>query len=73
MAELEIFEPEIYLLNDRKNNYLISKYISNFRSGILMDHKPLLFLLLGSYADKVQNNFVLRRKNKLQKHSNPIE
>ena len=65
MADLEIFEPEIYLLDDRKYSQQISNYISNFRRGILMDHKPLFFLLLGSYAEKSEKIFVLSEEERI--------
>ena len=65
MADFEIFEPEIYLLDDRKYSQQVSRYISNFRRGILMDHKPLFFLLLGSYAEKSGKVFVLSEEERI--------
>src|SRR3989344_2139556 len=65
MADFEIFEPEIYLLDDRKYSQQVSRYISNFRRGILMDHKPLFFLLLGSYAEKSEKIFVLSEEERI--------
>ena len=58
-SDLEIFEPETYLLDNKKNQLTVSKYISCFKRGILIEPKPLYFLLKGSYAEKInQNNFL---------------
>jgi len=51
MPSIEIFEPEIYLLNNKKDNLTVSKYISCFRKGILIGVKPLYYLLKGSYSE----------------------
>ena len=65
MPSFEIFEPETYLFNNKKDELLISKYISSFRRGILIDTQPLYFLLIGSYAHKINNPSMLSEEERV--------
>ena len=58
--------------HNKNNELIISKYISCFKKGILIEPKLLYFLLKGSYAEKIDRVSILSEEERISYKSMKI-